>query len=165
MKKSLPILALVVSLFLMVVPVSAISEEQKAIIKERCDIIKEDLKNVQHADLKTRVYLGRYYETILSKFITPLNVRLVENDLRDDNLFDNQNNFKNAQATFKSDYIEYQKVLEELVGMDCKAEPEKFYDNLVKARSKRKIVADDTAVLRRLASEQIKLATRLKERL
>ncbi len=163
MKKFLLGLAAMVSVF--GAPVYAISEAQTADIKERCDAIIIDLKNVQHADSRARVYLGRYYETILSKYITPLNIRLVENNLSDSQLIANQDNFTKARNTFIIDYIEYQRALEELVGMDCKTEPAKFYDGLVKARKKRKVVASDVTQLKKLANEQIKLATKLKEKL
>ena len=147
------------------VPVFAISDEQKAIIKERCDTIKEDLKSVQHADSRTREYLGRHYETILSKFITPLNMRLVENNLTNSELIGNQDDFTKARKVFMIDYVEYQKALEELTGVDCKAEPGKFYNDLVKVRSKRMAVANDVLALRKLANDQLKLATDLKEKL
>lgn len=161
MKKFL--FGLMIMASLLSVPVFAISDEQIAVIKENCDTIKEDLKNVQHADSRTRVYLGRHYETVLSKFITPLNMRLVENNLSDTDLISNQNDFTKAKNTFAIDYVEYQKTLEELTSVDCKAEPSKFYDGLVKVRSKRKIVANDVLTLRKLASDQVKLVTKLKE--
>lgn len=163
MKKMLLCL-LVVASFLSV-PVFAISEEQEILIKKQCGTIKDDLKTVQYADSRARVYLGRHYETILSKYITPLNMRLVENNLSDNALIDNQDNFAKARSVFIIDFIEYQKALEELVGVNCKTEPEKFYDDLVVVRGKRKAVANDVASLKKLINEQIKLSIKLKERL
>ena len=163
MKKMLLCL-LVVASFLSV-PVFAISEEQEVLIKKHCDAIKDDLKTVQYADSRARVYLGRHYETILSKYITPLNMRLVENNLSDNALIDNQDNFAKARSVFIIDFIEYQKTLEELVGVNCKTEPGKFYDDLVVVRGKRKAVANDVTTLKRLINEQIKLSTKLKEKL
>ncbi len=163
MKKFLLSLALIISFSS--VPVFAISETQKTSIIERCDTVKENLKSVQHQDSRTRVYLGRYYETILSKYITPLNVRLVENNLFDKNLMDNQDSFSKTRDGFIIDYIEYQKGLEDLVAMDCKTEPEVFYEKLVKIREKRKIVATDVANLKKLSTSQVELVKKLKEKL
>lgn len=163
MKKFLLGLAVMVSLFS--APVFAISGEQEAAIKERCDAIKSDLKTVQYADSRARVYLGRYYEIILSKYITPLNMRLVENNLSDNDLIANQDSFAKARNAFIIDFIEYQRTLEELVGTNCKTEPAKFYELLVKTRSKRKTVANDVVIIRRLTNEQIQLATKLKEKI
>jgi hypothetical protein len=131
----------------------AISETRAASIVENCDTIKEDLKNLQRSDSRARVYLGRYYETILNRFITPLNVRLVENSLSSTGFIDGQNNFYRKRADFIADYIEYQKGLEELVSMDCREGAENFYEKLTSVREKRARVAYDVERLRKLAEE------------
>lgn len=142
--------------------VSAVTEKQSIAVVEHCDTIKENLRKVQKEDSRVRVYLGGYYETILSKFITPLNVRLVENNLSSAGLVENQNNFAAAKALFANDFVIYQQGLEELAGMDCKQEPEKFYDKLVFVRQKRKIMVQDVLKIRSLISDHIKLVTALK---
>ena len=68
-----------------------ISSAKKSAIVKNCEIMQQDLKNLQRIDSRTRVYLGRYYESILTKYITPLNVRLVENSLSSDTFINNQN--------------------------------------------------------------------------
>lgn len=145
--------------------VMAISEEQATVITERCDNIKDDLKKVQKDDARVRVYLGGYYETILTKFITPLNVRLVENNLSSADLVENQNDFAVAKTLFSNDFVSYQQSLEELVGMDCKKEPEKFYDNLTVVRQKRRLMTQDVLKIRSLLSSHIRLVEGLKVRL
>ena len=142
--------------------VNAITEEQNIAVSKQCESIKDNLRKVQKEDSRVRVYLGGYYETILSKFITPLNVRLVENNLSSAGLVENQNNFAAAKALFASDFIVYQQGLEELVGMDCKQEPEKFYDKLVVVRKKRKVMVQDVLKMRNLISDHVKLVTGLK---
>lgn len=154
-----------ISVFVPVLVTSAISEEQKSAVSGHCEIIRDNLKEVQRADSRMRVYLGRYYETILTRFIMPLNLRLVENNLPGSGLIGNQNEFNTAQTDFKNDYIEYQKGLEELVAFDCKAEPEKFYEKLEVVRDKREVVAKDTTRLQKLASEQVKLVRDLEAEL
>lgn len=140
----------------------AISVDQSTAIVEHCDTIKEDLKKVQKEDARTRVYLGEYYETILTKFITPLNVRLVENNLSSADLVENQNKFAAAKTVFANDFISYQKNLEELVGMDCEKEPEEFYNKLVVVRQKRKTMTQDVLKMRSLISEHMRLVEGLK---
>ncbi len=142
-----------------------ISESKKTAIMEKCDSIKASLVTLQHNDSRARVYLGRQYETIISNYIKPLNVSLVENNLSTTAFINNQNNYVAARQNFVIDFIEYQKGLEELVAMDCKARPNEFYDKLVIVRAKRKIVADDEARLMKLSNEQIELATGLMEKL
>lgn len=160
-KKLIPLVCCVV-LCCQWLPVSAISEIQSEAIVGRCDTIKDDLKKVQKEDARARVYLGGYYETILSKFIMPLNVRLVENNLSSAGLVENQNKFAETKTTFASDFIGYQQGLEELVGIDCKQKPEEFYDKLVVVRQKRKIMVQDVLKMRSLMSEHVKLVEGLK---
>lgn len=143
----------------------AIDEDQSKAIVERCDIIKEDLKKVQKEDARVRVYLGGYYETIATKFIIPLNVRLVENNLSSAGLVENQNDFVEARTVFANDFISYQQALEELVGMDCKNDPGEFYDKLKITQQKRKVMSQDVLKIRSLISEHIKLVNNLKGRL
>lgn len=139
----------------------AITGVQEEVIAKKCDVIRDNLKKVQKEDAKVRVYLGGYYDVILMRFITPLNVRLVENNLSSAGLVENQNDFAGTKTLFANDFVKYQQELEELVGMDCEKEPEKFYDKLVIVRQKRKIMAQDVLKMRSLISEHIKLVTDL----
>lgn len=142
--------------------VQAISPNRSAAIVEHCDTIKDELKKVQKEDARVRVYLGGYYEIILTKFVTPLNVRLVENNLSSAGLVENQNNFAGTKTLFANDFIAYQQGLEELVGLDCKQEPEKFYDKLTTVRQKRKIMVQDVLKMRNLISEHVRLVEGLR---
>ena len=142
--------------------VAALSSSEKSNLIDHCDVIRDNLKELQKSDSRTRVYLGGYYEVVLSKFIIPLNLRLVENSLSTASFVESQNKFADAKATFTSDFISYQKHLEELISIDCKSEPDKFYDKLEKVRSKRKTMEQDVKSLRSLISEHLKLVTTLK---
>lgn len=139
-----------------------LTENQKTTIMDHCDTIKDSLKSLQRVDSRTRVYLGRYYETILSNFITPLNLRLVENNISDTRLIENQTNFANRRTRFVNDFIVYQQALEETLKVDCKNEPVRFYDKLVSAREKRKVVNRDVNRLKGMTDEQVKLVEELK---
>ena len=140
----------------------AVTEAQGEAIVEHCDAIKEDLRKVQKEDSRVRVYLGRYYEIILTKFIVPLNVRLVENSLSSAGLVENQNKIAGAKTTFADDFVNYQKGLEELVGMDCRENSEEFYDKLKVVRQKRKTMTQDVLKMRSLISEHVRLVEGLK---
>lgn len=150
---------------LMVLPVNAISENQKKVVGERCDAIQDVLRGVQRKDARTRVYLGEYYDAILEKFIKPLNVRLVENDLSSAELVENQNDFANTKTLFADDFVSYQQELEALVLVDCTKQPEEFVKALTKVRQKRKIVEQDVLQMRNLLSKHVKLANQLKGKL
>ena len=61
-----------------------------------------------------------------------------------------------------NDFIVYQQALEELVHVNCKSEPDRFYEKLLVARDKRKIVNRDVVRLREMTGEQVKLVEALK---
>ena len=157
--------ALVLSLVSVPVSAAELSSVQKTSIIDNCSAIKDSLHAVQREDSRIRVYLGRYYESILTKFVTPLNVRLVENSISDTALIANQEQFVDRRTVFISDYIVYQQALEDLVSTDCKSEPQKFYDKLVITREKRETVNQDVAKMRELTNRQVKLVTKLKDEL
>ena len=146
-------------------PVLALSVEQENVISDHCETIRDSLKTVQKQDARARVYLGAYYETILTKFIMPLNVRLVENSLSSAGLVENQNDFAKRKKGFVDDYISYQQGLEELVLMDCREEPTRFYEKLEIVRGKRKVVNQDVLKLRSLMSAHLKMAKTLESEL
>lgn len=143
---------------------NTISKAQEGVIATHCEEIREHLKTVQKNDARTRVYLGSKYETILSKFIMPLNVRLVENNLSNAELVENQNDFAGTKKVFNDDYINYQQGLEELVLMDCKNEPAGFYEKLTKVRQKRKIVEQDVLKLRSLMTKHINIVMEIRNK-
>lgn len=144
-------------------PVSAISEKQESAVATHCEAIKDSLKNTQRADARARVYLGGHYETILTKFVTPLNLRLVENNLSTGGLVENQTKMAKARTLFVDDYVSYQQGLEELIKIDCKENPGEFYAGLEKVRQGRKTVEKDVARIRSLIAEHGKLVTALGE--
>ncbi|MBR2839831.1 hypothetical protein IKE82_00655 [Candidatus Saccharibacteria bacterium] len=157
------ICSVLVLLCLVAVPVGAISEAQQTVISDHCGAIKEDLKNVQRADARARVYIGGRYETILSDFVKPLNLGLVEKNLSRTELIESQNAILGEKLEFANDYIDYQQGLEQLVAMDCKAEPEKFYDKLVRVRQKRKKVEQDMQKMAKILEEYKAQVVKLKE--
>lgn len=137
--------------------VSAISEAQTEAIVGHCETNRESLKSVQKVDSRVRVYLGSYYEKILSKFITQLNVRMVENNLSDMKLIENQAAVAAAREKFNEDFVVYQKGLEDLIMVDCAAEPERFYEELLKVREERAVVREDAMTVRERILEHVTL--------
>lgn len=142
-----------------------LTDAERSVIVDHCDTIRDNLKFTQREDSRTRVYLGRYYETILSKFITPLNLRLVENTLSDTKLINNQTSFAAERAEFMSDFVMYSQALEELTKINCKTEPNLFYEKLEITRTLRKVVNRDAKKMRELTHEQVKLVEQLRESL
>jgi len=144
---------------------SSLNENQKNVIIDNCDSIKETLKNVQKKDSRTRVYLGGHFETILSKYIKPLNHRIIENSISNTDIVSEQSTFANMKTEFSEDFIAYQKSLDELIAADCKNEPDNFYKKLESTRSLRTNVLDDVNELKKMTLEHLSSVKLLKEKI
>ena len=141
---------------------NALTDNQKTAISDNCSQIKTILHNIQHEDSRARVYLGASYETIRSKFINALNHRLVDNGIAAPELVNNQAAFSAAQDNFKDDFIDYQKTLEELIGVDCENNPDDFYQKLITVREKRHIMVQDISKLSEVIEKHLALIAELK---
>lgn len=139
------------------------AEKQEEKIVSNCASIKEKIVNLQHEDSKTRVNLGKYYESILSDYIVPLNLRLVENNISNSELVENQGDYKAYRQNFIDDYISYQQNLEDLASANCEENPSQFMEKIVNTRAKRKIVATDVLKMKGIISKQVSLVKKLKE--
>ena len=145
--------------------IDSLTDGQKHAIVDYCDEIHENLEKVRRKDQQTRVYLGWIYETILGKFLKPLNHRLVDNSMPGFGLDENQSRFAEEQKKFRDDYVLYQQALEETILANCKENPAEFYEKLASARVKRSVVSADVKKLRKLVAEQITIVTNLRESL
>ena len=144
-----------------VAPARAVSDEKLDNIRDNCSFIKQSLKRLQNSDKNTRVALGHSYQTILTNFITPLNVRLVKNNSFNSTLADSQTNFVLARDDFNQKYFDYSKDLESLIGSNCQSDPEIFYEKLAETRKKRALVATSTKNLRDALDAHIKEVEKL----
>ena len=148
MKKSAIVVAIVL-VATAVNPVSAetLSDEKAGIISTNCASLKLQLNRIQKEDAKNRVHLGAQYESIATNLMMNLNLRLVKNNRANADIAAQQTTFISERDRFKNDFIGYSQELEALINIDCKAEPQKFYDQLENTRAKR---SDVDASIRRL---------------
>lgn len=169
MKSKLLFLALLALAIAPVSPVFAdqtskatLSQEKSSAISNSCSSIRQSLKNLQRADSHARTYFGAIYETVFSKYLKPLNLRLVNNDLSNPDLSNLQTSFAAKRTTFSEDFITYSKSLEELIAIDCRLDPDSFYQKLLETREKRAKVASDVKNLNQLMTDSVKLTEKLK---
>ena len=134
-------------------------------IAENCSDIQYALTQLQHSDSRTRTYLGTSYETIVSRFITPLNLRLEHNNQPSEQLLGIQSEFATTQADFRLAYTEYMRNLESLIAVDCSNRPEEFYDQLEITRAKRSALQGLVQKLNALVGEQYQAVSELEESL
>ena len=119
------------------VTISTLTESQAGYISQSCASIKQGLKALQRTDVAIRSYLGTIYETALTSFISPLNVRLAKNNLPSAVLTDLHSSFIIKRQDFSHLFVTYSQDFENLLNVDCKNEPEAFYDQLLKTRKSR----------------------------
>lgn len=156
--------ALVILLFpCQAVSAAELTEEQEGAISQNCKSIKQSLKNLQKTDSRTRVYLGSIYQTVLTNFITPLNLRFVRNNIPDNALVDDQSDITSARDNFAHDFVTYSQNLEELIAIDCQNHPADFYSKLEATREKRLAVSEDVKILKQLISDHIDTVMKIKE--
>ena len=165
MRKIILSLSLIVMPLIIAGSATALSDAQRQVIAGECDTIHRVLESLQKTDSKTRVKLGYYYETILSKFMIPLNSRLVKNSISNSELINIQTEFKEAKQNFSDDFVAYQKNLEALLGMNCNGDPDAFYEKIVSVRSDRAKVRQDTVKLKDLITKHRDAVKKLMERL
>lgn len=140
-----------------------VSSEKLENIAMDCDSIKQTLKRIQNIDKNTRISVGRSYQSILTDFITPLNVRLVKNNKSSIELNDIQARFAEARENFNHSYISYSQEFENLLNTDCKNDSKTFYTQLEKTREKRVEVADSMKKIREIINEHTKEVRKIKD--
>jgi len=162
-KVLLPVVASVVLVMTNAMPAGALSKAEVSSISSNCSTIKQSLGQLQKVDSKTRTYLGTAYETVASKFIIPLNLRLVHNNRP--TLSGIQSEFSAEQTKFRDSYTDYMREMENLIAIDCQTEPERFYDQLVIVRERRAKVKRSSDELRKLTNKQYQAVTKLRQEL
>lgn len=156
-KSSLVILSLIFSISL--APVAnatdfVLSDEKSDNIRTNCQDIKQSLKRVQNSDRNIRVSLGQSYQLVMADYITPLNLRLVKNNIANSELSNIQSRFASAREDFNRRYIYYSQVLEGLLAADCYNDPGDFYSKLIQTREARASVAESVGILNSIIDEQ-----------
>ena len=114
-----------------------LSEDQKGAISQSCNTIKQTLKTVQKADSRTRAFLGAKYETFVSDFISPMNIRLTKEGKPNATITSLYSSILGLRQDFVAQFTSYSQDLEELISVDCQGKPEEFYKKLKETRQKR----------------------------
>lgn len=119
-------------------------------IKLNCANTQTSLSRIHASDALLRVNLGRQYESISTKLMTPLNSRISLNRLDGTKLVGTTATYEDALDKFRSDYQVYEQSISRALNIDCTKQPLSFYDAVVVARENRSVVANSTATLNKL---------------
>ena len=132
-----------------------LNNDQKGAISQHCATTKQSLKTLQRTDARSRAYLGSAYETLITNYITPLDLRLISSGRPNANLTTIHSRIIDTRKQFISDYTSYSQALEDLIATDCQSSPEEFYTKLVNTREKRAALSTTTTNMRNLFSEYL----------
>lgn len=129
----------------------ALSDEQQGYISQNCGSLRQSLKQLQHADSRTRVYLGSTYEVLYTDFMSPMNKRLTSLGRTAEELSRAKSEFETTRADFNDTFIRYQISLENLISIDCTREPDDFYTHLEITRNQRGDLSELTSKMKELS--------------
>ncbi len=144
---------------------SAISESQKNVISQYCSSMIQNFKTLQHVDVDTRVKLGSRYETAISKFMIPLNLRIIKNNLSVPELAELQKSFADHRANFNSNFTKYSKHLDELISINCQNHQEDFYNKLLETREAREDVRKEALQLNSILHKYKEIVEKVRKEL
>lgn len=152
---------------LLFVPVRAqesteISDTQINAIKNSCSSVKQTLSQLRSSDALLRVNRGQNYESITTKLMKTFNSRVMINSLDNTNLSAVTNDFDKQLATFREDYLVYEKQLTKTANMDCENKPVDFYYAVADTRTKRTKLHDDVINLNQLIKKYRLVLTQFK---
>lgn len=142
-----------------------LNDTERGNISMNCASIQTSLKNVQRNDSKTRVILGTNYQTLLSNYISPLNVRLIKNNLPDSTLISIQSEAITSRNSFTNLFVTYSQRLESLISIDCKNQPDTFYSELESVRFLRSQLEESVNKVNTALSNHLKTVNQLREKL
>lgn len=142
-----------------------LNDTERGNISMSCASIQTSLKNIQRNDSKTRVILGTNYQTLLSNYISPLNVRLIKNNLPDSTLISIQSETITSRNSFTNLFVTYSQRLESLISIDCKNQPDTFYSELENVRFLRSQLEESVNKVNIALSDHLKTVNQLREKL
>ncbi len=126
-----------------------LTPEQTQRIKSNCVAIKGSLGQLHASDALLRVNRGQVYESMATRLMDAFNDRLSSNQLDNRAMTTVTTNYRNALATFRTDYIAYEQKLSDAMRIDCATQPNTFHTTVEDARKLRAAVHTDIQKLHR----------------
>ena len=132
---------------------SGMTEAHIETIRKNCKYAQNSIYRIHMRDALTRVNLGREYETIMTRMMTPMNSRVVLNRLDATSLVGTASSFSDQLDTFRTTYQQYDELVKSVLSINCQNQPVQFYDTLNEAREKRESVGQSVNTLNRLLGD------------
>jgi predicted nucleic acid-binding Zn-ribbon protein len=129
-----------------------LDEAKKAAVVANCSNAQSTLQSINRSDITTRVNRGRSYDQALKLFYA-MNARLASNNITEPRLAEITKNFEDELNSFRSQYNDYNDRLKNTTDIDCRQEPQQFYDVLGQARDRRSAVHGSIVKLNNLIGD------------
>ena len=142
-----------------------LDDDRLGAVSQNCASTKVRLQRIQKDDARNRIHLGAQYESIATKLMLNLNLRLVKNNLADADIAEQQTTFASERERFKKDYIGYSQEFENLLKINCKTNTADFYYQLEIVRAKRNDVYYSMGRLREIITNHRESVVNLRESL
>jgi uncharacterized protein YozE (UPF0346 family) len=124
-----------------------LTASQRQAIQQDCESIKADLTQLHARDALLRVNMGQHYELISTRLISRFNARLVANGLEAGRFITVSDDYTVNLSLFRASYQEYERDLTALLRINCRENPESFYESLLTVRDSRLVVHSNVVEL------------------
>lgn len=126
---------------------ASLTDDEISRIRANCTAIRASLNQLHASDALLRVNRGQIYESVGTKLMSNFNSRLASKNFDVKGLVSVTTSYQSTLATFRSDYIIYERQLTNAIRIDCSKDPQTFYDAVEDARTKRMTLHGDVVKL------------------
>jgi hypothetical protein len=105
-------------------------------VRQNCTGTQLILRQLQKRDAVSRINRGRAYDQLLRQ-LSALESRLTYNNISLPQLVQTHVDLQGHVELFRTAYIAYDERLGEAIKIDCKQQPNEFYQSIIEARSAR----------------------------
>lgn len=125
----------------------ALSQRHIETIQANCENALVTLRRLHQSDALLRVNQGQLYEYISTRLMARLNSRIALNRLDGAALVAAAARYEETLQQFRDEYQRYEEQLSEVLDMNCRQEPERFYYAITDARQARLLVSEEVKEL------------------
>lgn len=141
-----------------------ITEDKVQMVRTNCVAAQVSIQQLQNSDVVARTNRGRSYENIL-RLMAAFNARVAANKLTEPKLIEATGVMQRDATAFYKHYDSYKDTIEQLIELDCRAQPVSFYRKVQTLRQQRDSLKTDVAALDKQVADYGALVADMKARL
>lgn len=126
-----------------------LTQSHIAHVRSNCLTAVSSLDQLHRTDALLRVNRGQLYESISTRLMSRLNSRVALNRLDASKLTVASSNYEKALKSFREHYINYERQLNSTININCREQPQRFYDMVVETGKRRQRVNVDVRQIHR----------------